>query len=291
MSDDTVDSVPVETKARQLGWLPKEEFKGNPERWTDAASFVEKGEQILPILHKNNERLHSALSQRDSTIAQLNDRLKASEDAIEALKEFHDTSTKKAVQDARQALLSELKRAKEDRDVDAEVRVTDELTKLNAAEVKADKEAKDDKASKTGGEDKSVVDYTQTDWWRAWAAENPWFGKDMRKTSLSQGIVRELLQNPETAHLRGKELLDKVSAEVDAALGTGQRRGAPDRVEGSRGGTPRSGDGRRSYNSLPEDAKAVCDRQATRMVGAGRAFKDVESWQKYYAKEFYRGEE
>ena len=50
-------AAPVEQEARTLGWVPAEEFKGDPNRWVDAETFVERGHTVMPILRKNNERL------------------------------------------------------------------------------------------------------------------------------------------------------------------------------------------------------------------------------------------
>jgi hypothetical protein len=44
-------------EARELGWLPKEEFKGDPSRWTDAETFVRKGDVVMPIIKAENKRL------------------------------------------------------------------------------------------------------------------------------------------------------------------------------------------------------------------------------------------
>jgi hypothetical protein len=44
-------------EARELGWLPKEEFKGDPSRWTDAETFVKKGDEVMPLIKAQNKRL------------------------------------------------------------------------------------------------------------------------------------------------------------------------------------------------------------------------------------------
>jgi hypothetical protein len=46
-----------ESEARDLGWLPKEEFKGDPTRWTDAETFVKKGDEVMPLIKAQNKRL------------------------------------------------------------------------------------------------------------------------------------------------------------------------------------------------------------------------------------------
>lgn len=64
----------IETRARAQGWVPKEEFRGPSEKWRDAAEFVKRGEEELPILRErsrtlerriaNMERQHQASYQR-----------------------------------------------------------------------------------------------------------------------------------------------------------------------------------------------------------------------------------
>jgi hypothetical protein len=45
-----------EAEAREIGWLPAEEFKGPPEGHVDAKTFVERGETFLPMIKKERDR-------------------------------------------------------------------------------------------------------------------------------------------------------------------------------------------------------------------------------------------
>lgn len=56
---DVVDDG-SEDKARFSGWTPKEEFKGDPERWVDAGEWNDRADHIMPILKTNNKKLESA---------------------------------------------------------------------------------------------------------------------------------------------------------------------------------------------------------------------------------------
>jgi hypothetical protein len=46
-----------EAEARQQGWRPKEEFQGDPDRWTDAETFARRADEVLPILKKRDRIL------------------------------------------------------------------------------------------------------------------------------------------------------------------------------------------------------------------------------------------
>lgn len=41
-----------DAEARQHGWTPKEEFRGDPARWVDAETFVKRADEVMPLLKK-----------------------------------------------------------------------------------------------------------------------------------------------------------------------------------------------------------------------------------------------
>jgi len=47
--------TPVQQEALQQGWVPKEEFDGDPERWVDAGEFVRRGELFRKIESQSKE--------------------------------------------------------------------------------------------------------------------------------------------------------------------------------------------------------------------------------------------
>ncbi len=127
----------------------------------------------------------------------------------------------------------------------------------------------------------------------AWAHENPWFGTDTRKTALTNAIAQELRADPKNNGLVGRAFFDKCSEEADITLGKKPSRPAS-KVEGSGGGSSgggSSGGSGRGYRDLPADAKEACTRQAEKLVGTGKAFKDMAGWQAHYAKIYFQGEE
>jgi hypothetical protein len=91
----------VEAKARRLGWLPKEEFRGDPTRWKPADEYVEYGESILPIVRQNNEVLHDRLARQERDLA----------DAKQVLYEMREMS-RRAEQRVRDQVLAEVEAEK-----------------------------------------------------------------------------------------------------------------------------------------------------------------------------------
>jgi hypothetical protein len=278
-------STEIETRAKELGWAPKEEFRGDPDKWIDAETYVKRGEELMPLLKANNRRQAEELAAVKKQLSETNELLKASAESIEALKEFNTQVTRDKAKETADGLKAALVEAKKEGDVDLEVELTEQLQEHKAAMKAAEKAP----AAKPNGKtpETPTADYKANPEWIEWTAANPWFGKDKRRTALALGIGDELKSNPETAGLTGRALLDKVTEEVEAVFGGGSRR-LPDKVEG--GGPGHRGSSGKSFGDLPPDAKDACERQAARLVGEGRAFKTTQEWRNHYAKSYFAEE-
>ena len=268
----------VQAKAEELGWIPPARFKGDPERFIDADVYIKRGEEVLPIVREQNKRLHTELTVLKAESAATKAALKAAQTAIESIEERHTVATQKAVEDARRQLKAQLSAASEAGDHDGVAELTDQLVTLNTAEKAA---VRAPEVAPPPAEFVPPADLV------AWNQANPWFGPNKRKTALALGIAQELRDAGETAS--GREFFDKVTAEVDKELGVQPPRG--DKVEGARGGgdSGTNGSGRKTYASMPADARAACDADARRFVGEGKKYKTQADWRSRYA-EIYFGE-
>lgn len=65
MSDD------IEQQARQEGWVPADEWKGDPDQWRDAETFVQRGREAAPILASKNRKLVDEVDSLKSEVAKL----------------------------------------------------------------------------------------------------------------------------------------------------------------------------------------------------------------------------
>ncbi len=265
--------------AREMGWAPLNEFKGDPANWIDADAYVERGKAIMPIMRANNERLLKEVADLKSLITVKDGESTKLRETVEALKEFQEESARQQYARARASLLNDKKLAKKEGDVDAEVEIDEALVQL---EERKPKDKKDEEpASKPPATAPRFVDQP---WYITWAKKNPWVDSDPVKSATALGVARKLVSEGAQP---GPEFLEKVSAEVDRIFNPSSRSNG-DRVEGSRGGAGGGGGGNgRSYSDLPADAKAACDRFAQRLVGEGRAWKTVAEYQKHYAKQYF----
>ncbi|MFV2058128.1 MAG: hypothetical protein ACC707_16805, partial [Thiohalomonadales bacterium] len=59
----------IEERAFKMGWVPKEDFKGNPDMWRPAADFVERGETMIPFL---NRRIRGLEQQQADKVKEFN---------------------------------------------------------------------------------------------------------------------------------------------------------------------------------------------------------------------------
>jgi hypothetical protein len=251
MSEDiVVDEVQVglEKEARQFGWVPLEEFRGDESSWADAESFVKRGKEINPILRKNNERL---LRELESTKKQMTE----FKEAADEFKKFQRDSYERKAADL-QTELTRLKEQKKDaiRSGDGDLAVDleeqiDSVKELHAEEKRKAVEPEKQAAPETSPE----VD--------EWLSGNEWYSKDARMRSATDAIGAQL--SKEQPWLRGKAFFESLDKELEATFSAeklGKRIRPRSPVESSSTSTTRSSGGGKGYASLPSEAKSACDK-------------------------------
>lgn len=221
----------VEQKARRMGWVPKEEFRGDPEKWRPAEEFVERGENFVPILRAQVRRQDEELSELRKTINEFRD--------------FHTKEVQNAYKQAMRDLKAQQLKAIQAGDTEAFVKIDERLEEL-----------RNDPALNQAPSVKEQQPEHPS--FRAWKTENTWYGKDEELTDYADNIgafirKRKPDQSPE-------EFFDEVSRKVKREFPEkfeNPRRNAAPSVEGT-GNAPRKGG--KTYADLPAEAKAACDR-------------------------------
>lgn len=249
-SHDQVDEAVVAEAASQ-GWVPKEKFRGNEEDWVDAEVFVKRGREIMPILRKNNESLLKELSATKSQLTELRTTAKEFE-------KFQKESYERKVQEYEHQL-RELKAAK------AQAIADGDGTKVNAIddamdEVKTEKAAAE-KASKEEPASSPAAPIVIDPQLQTWIDTNEWFGSDRRMTKIANTLGEDIRE--EFPNLIGKPFLDKLDEalreEFPEKFSGKPKRSSPVESGAGRSGS-RTGASKHSYENLPSDAKAACDR-------------------------------
>lgn len=279
----------VERTAREMGWTPKDKFKGDPEKWVDAATYVDRGEHVLPILRADRNRLRGELLTRDNEIGTLREQLKTTKGIIADLQDNFTSLVEQRVKERRADLQDRLDEATEDRDIKEVLKLRDELQELNTAEAEAKKKKEENRKKLEAGDKPPANDSTDpqiSPEFTAWKKDNEWYGgtspEDRKRTKAIIRIAEDLREDGDMTE--GREFMDKCLELLEEQ--EGNTRKPHSKVDGGngRGGTPISGKG---YASLPADAKRACDEDAESFVGEGKLFKDVAAWRANYAKIYF----
>jgi len=257
MSEENVTSNEIAQEVLQeassQGWVPKDRFRGNESDWVDADTFVKRGREILPILRKNNENLIKDLN---STKEQL----KEFREAAEEFKKFQREAYERKAQDYEKRI-QEIKesRAQAISDGDGQkVNALDDALDAAKDELKEAKQAVKD-ADKTP----TPTPSTEIDpGLQQWLDRNSWFGQDKRMTGIVNGIGESLrLEFPLLKGQAFLEKLDEVLAEEFPNKFGNEKKSPSSRVESGSGRASRgSSSNAQTYDNLPSEAKAACDR-------------------------------
>lgn len=245
----------TEKRARQMGWVDKDEFRGDPDKWRPADEFVERGEQHLSI---NRERLDNALNEIDRLKAEQAD-LKSD---FQARIEKMDAASKKAFERQRKQLEAKYAGAKRKAAEDGDLDTYDKLNNQEREELSAlDAEAKSELAEQKPDKKPKAGTITQ-DQQRAvdgFKSRNPWFDADPVMTAAADAYHVQLLKD------RPGMTLEKNLGEVEKEMrrrfpekfgdddDTDDDEGYSPAEGGSRGGGGRSR--KKSARDLPPEAK------------------------------------
>ncbi len=277
-NDDGGPSNEVIQEARTMGWRPKEEYKGNPDKWVDADAYVEKGQHVMPILLENNKRLQKDLLTRDTKIGTLETQLAELKTAQEKLLEHQTKANERDVAVTRANLKERLKTARENDDLDAELDIQEALKKL------------DEKPEvKPVIPDKKQTAPTIHPEVQEWMDENPWFSstepEDKKRAKAYTRIAEDLRE--EGNQKTGRAFMESVDAAYQKQFG--KKDPESDKFD-SGTNRPTGSNGAKTYSALPAAAKQACLEDADRLVGPDKKFKDIKAWQTEYAKIYWEND-
>jgi hypothetical protein len=246
----------VRHEAESQGWVPKERFRGNESDWVDADTFVKRGREILPILRKNNENLIKDLNNTK-------EQLKEFREAAEEFKRFQRESYERKASDYE-------KRIQDIKESRAQAITDGDGQKVNALDDALDEAKENFKEAKQAVKDvaatKEPVEDTSTSidpGLQVWLDRNTWFGQDRRMTSMVNGIGESL--RLEFPGLKGQPFLDKLDEAIAEEFpnkfgGNKKKNSGSSPVESGSGRQSRGSSNAQSYDNLPPEAKAACDR-------------------------------
>lgn len=218
-----------EAEARQHGWQPPEEFKGDKSKCVDAKTFVERADTFMPFIKKDRDDWKRKFSELQRTVKQY--------------AKHADKVDERAYTRALTDLQTKHDEAVETGDVAAARAAVREIGEINAeiaAKPKDDEPEFDPVAAR-----KELND---------WVEENDWYVLDDGKRRYADMQAETMGPARDWPEGNGAWLAE-LGKRVD-------RKFAAKPVSPTNGGGNRSAPGLagKSYNDLPAQAKAACDK-------------------------------
>lgn len=250
-SGENTHASDTEARARRLGWVPKDEFKGDPERHRPAEEFLERGETMLPLLKRDNDKLHDGMSKLERRLAE-------QAKTMGELLEYTSKAEERAYKKAKSELEAKRDGAIETADVNTARQAQREIDQLEAPV--APKVVKTD--------DTPTLDPVI----QSWIGENEWFNKSPSLRAYSVEVFGDLeKQFPgKTKAELLTETKQKTMDRFPDKFGINTKRDEAPTV-GTPGGVaqPRRKAGK-TYDDLPSEAKKACDKYVKQIPGYTR---------------------
>lgn len=248
---ETTQENDAEVRARRLGWVPKEDFKGDPERWRPADEFLSRGETLLPILRRDNEKLHDKLSKFERMLAE-------KDEATKELLDYTRKSEERSYARAKAEIEERIAQAAANADP-ATVRA--EMAKLDALE-----KPPEPKSTETKKPDAGIDPVIQE-----WIGEKDWFRADAALNAYATQVFGELERDVpgQSTKDRLAEVERRTQAKFPEKFGINPKREGAAAVATPSGETRERKKGK-TYDDLPEDAKRACDRFVKMIPGYKR---------------------
>ena len=232
---------PIEAEASRKGWRPKDKYEGDPTKWVDAKTFIERGERFASNLQKEVATLKAKLESFEGTRAAF-------------IK--HQSEVMKAKDEELSAVLKQLRvqrsEAQADGDHEGAVALEDrmEVIRKDREQVAAELKAVEAPAEAAAPTVDPVLE--------AWIEDgNDWFAKDAKLRNYAVTLGDELRSQGET--LKGRAFLDKITTlmaeEFPSKFGNANRQRAG-MAEGSRGSAA-AGAGGKTERDLPAADRAL----------------------------------
>lgn len=181
MADENKEVSPIEQRAMEEGWVPQEEWQGEPDAWRPAKEFLDRGELFRKIDELKNE----------------NKRIRQS---TEELKKHHDRVKQLAYEEALRDLKKEKKQALQDGDVDRVIEIDDKIAETREKQNK--EEVQPQPVAQPQGPAPEFV---------RWEARNTWYKTDRAMKAVADEIARDLVN-------RGESDVTRILTEVDKEI-------------------------------------------------------------------------
>jgi DNA repair exonuclease SbcCD ATPase subunit len=207
---------PNEVEARAAGWVPQDEYHGDPNKWVDADEFVRRG----PLFEKINNTTRE---------------LKEVRKTLEQLKAHHAKVKEISYKEALATLRKEKRDAFVEGDPDKIVEIDDRIEELKEEKRQFDQEQ--------AREIQAAVQQEIHPEFKAWTDRNTWYNQSRPMRAFADALGIEL----RATGLAPSEVLKRVEAQVKAEFPNKFRNANRDKAHavegvGGKGGRQNSGE-------------------------------------------------
>jgi hypothetical protein len=214
----------AEQKASEQGWVPQDQWEGDPEQWRPAKEFLDRGELFKKIEDQNRT-------------------IKEFKRALDDLKGHHAKTRETEYARALLSLKAQKKTALEEGDADSVIRLDDQIDLVKTEQGRLQAQA-------------AVQEPTQVDpEFSNWVEKNSWYESSQPMRAYADALGRDLAFKGLTPSAVLKEVERQVKQEFPNKF-TNPNRNKPGSVEGSTNKGGKSGD---SY-TLSDDERRVMQR-------------------------------
>lgn len=232
----------LDNEARKQGWVPKDEFYGNPDEWRDSKEFVARGKEILSHVKQGYDKRISAME---------TDAEEQQRDFAQRIERM-ERMNKAALTTQAEQIKTEFsaKKLAAVRDMDEEAHTAAEEGEQEALEKMRLQVAEASRATPPSGPRISRADQAVIS---EWMNENQWFNSDRVLNAAGDEHFNTINADMPGASMlvRLEEVKRRVTADFPKKFGIKQN--GQNRVE--RGGRQSGGgSGKAKYASLPKEA-------------------------------------
>jgi hypothetical protein len=211
----------VESRAHEQGWVPQDQWTGDPDQWRPAKEFLDRGELFKKIDEQKRE-------------------LKQLKHAMEEFGKHHAKVREVEFQRALNTLKAQKKAALEDGDHDAVVELDDRIAETKEAAKEAAAEAARPAPQQTEPNEAFV----------RWQTRNPWYGSNRAMKGAADEIARDMV-------MKGEQDPMVILAAVDREI----RKEFPEKFENPNRQKAGAVEGSTKRSSTREDSSDMSDAE------------------------------
>ena len=281
------DGGTIEEQAKRNGWRPKEEYTGPEGKWVDAATFMQRGVENPAILFDRFRTLDDRYGKLERRFSDQTGKLDQATQTMAEMAQMLRTSEERAYKRARAELLAQREAAVESGDT-ANFKKTDaQLAELDATAPKAAPVQTATQPQQPNQPPAEVLN---------WYQANPWYMADPELRQEADMIHMGLLQTRRDLTLEQnlQEVTKRVRTLRPDKFGAAPHQNGvdddnPRRTEASAvtpstpGGTRRNTN-KRTFDTMPQAAKAQFEKWARQLEGKGKPLTKEEFATNYWSQ-------